>query len=101
MPFDTGLAAQNPFTHVSPVPHCVSLIPGIIGGTEGVRRFSEAVPGSDSRPGNPVGLIGHGADIAYMVLYLCSPAARFVTGQVVAVHGGGTVDQLKLDLGKL
>jgi NAD(P)-dependent dehydrogenase (short-subunit alcohol dehydrogenase family) len=77
-----------------------AVAPGMIGGTEGVRRFAEAVPGSGTRPANPVGMVGHGADIAYMVLYLCSPAARFVTGQVVAVDGGGTVDQLKLDLGK-
>ena len=46
-------------------------------------------------------MIGHGADIAYMVLYLCSPAARFVSGQVIAVDGGGTVDQLKLNLGRI
>jgi NAD(P)-dependent dehydrogenase (short-subunit alcohol dehydrogenase family) len=77
-----------------------AVAPGTIGGTEGVRRFAESVPGASSRPGNPVGLIGHGADIAYMVLYLCSPAARFVSGQVIAVDGAGTVDQLKLDLGR-
>ncbi len=78
-----------------------AVAPGTIGGTEGVRRFAEAVPGADRRPGNPVGLTGHGADIAYMALYLCSPAARFVSGQVIAVDGAGTVDLLKLDLGKL
>jgi NAD(P)-dependent dehydrogenase (short-subunit alcohol dehydrogenase family) len=76
-----------------------AVAPGTIGGTEGVRRFAEAVPGADRRPGNPIGLIGHGADIAHMVLYLCSPAARFVSGQVIAVDGAGTVDLLKLDLG--
>jgi 2,4-dienoyl-CoA reductase [(3E)-enoyl-CoA-producing], peroxisomal len=78
-----------------------AVAPGQIGGTEGVRRFAESVPGAGTRPGNPVGLIGHGADIAYMVLYLCSPAARFVSGQVIAVDGAGTVDQLKLDLGRI
>ena len=46
-------------------------------------------------------MIGHGADIAHMVLYFCSPAARFVSGQVIAVDGGGTVDLLKLDLGRV
>ena len=78
-----------------------AVAPGQIGGTEGVRRFAEAVPGAGTRPGNPVGMIGHGADIAHMVLYLCSPAARFVSGQVIAVDGGGTVDQLKLNLGRI
>src|SRR3954454_8317243 len=77
-----------------------AVAPGSIGGTEGVRRFAESVPGAEKRPGNPVGMIGHGADIAHMALYLCSPAARFVTGQVIAVDGGGTVDLLKLGLGR-
>ena len=77
-----------------------AIAPGTIGGTEGVRRFSEAVPGADTRPPNPIGIIGHGADIAYLALYLCSAAARFVSGQVIAVDGAGTVDQLKLNLGR-
>ena len=54
-----------------------------------------------ARPAHPVGIIGHGADIAHMVLYFCSPAARFVSGQVIVVDGGGTVDLLKLDLGRV
>ena len=80
-----------------------ALAPGQIGGTEGVRRFAAAVPGSAAadRPRNPVGLVGHGADIAHAVLFLCTPAARFVSGQVIAVDGAGSVDQLKLDLSSL
>jgi peroxisomal 2,4-dienoyl-CoA reductase len=74
-----------------------AIAPGTIGGTEGVRRFSGVVPGSD-RPRNPLGLVGHGSDIAHLVLYLCSDAGRFVSGQVIAVDGAGTADQLKLDL---
>jgi len=73
-----------------------AIAPGEIGGTEGVQRFAAAVPGS--RPRNPVGGVGHGADIAYMVLYFVSPAARFVSGQVIAVDGGSSVDNLKLDV---
>jgi peroxisomal 2,4-dienoyl-CoA reductase len=82
-----------------------AIAPGAISNTEGVRRFAAAVPASSgdastpaARPRNPVGVEGHGNDIAYMLLYLCSPAARFVTGQVIAVDGGSTVDQLKIDL---
>jgi peroxisomal 2,4-dienoyl-CoA reductase len=79
-----------------------AIAPGMIGGTEGVRRFSEAVPASSpDRPRNPVGLVGHGADIAFMVLFLCTPAARFVSGQVIAVDGAGSTDLLKLDLSAL
>jgi 2,4-dienoyl-CoA reductase [(3E)-enoyl-CoA-producing], peroxisomal len=77
-----------------------AVAPGSTGATEGVRRFAEAVRSGDDRPTNPLGMMGHGADIAYAVLYLCSPAARFVSGQVIAVDGGGSVDQLKLGLGR-
>jgi len=78
-----------------------AIAPGAIGATEGMRRFSEAVPGSAERgPNNPVGLLGHGADIAYAALFLCSPAARFLSGQVIAVDGAASIDQLKLGLGR-
>jgi NAD(P)-dependent dehydrogenase (short-subunit alcohol dehydrogenase family) len=77
-----------------------AIAPGTIGGTEGVRRFSSAVPGSE-RPRNPLGITGHGSDIAYLALFLCSPAGRFVSGQVIAVDGAGTTDLLKLDLAAL
>ena len=81
-----------------------AVAPGRIGGTEGVRRFAEAT-GSDSEStdpgaGSPLGIDGHGTDIAYTVLFLCSPAARFISGQVIAVDGGSSVDQLKMGLGR-
>lgn len=75
--------------------------PGKILDTEGVRRFADAVPSSEHRPSSPVGMDGHGADIAHMVMYLCSTAGRFVSGQVIAVDGGSSVDQLKLRLDKV
>ena len=87
-----------------------AIAPGSIAGTEGVRRFAAAVPGSGdtgdtastearpARPRNPVGVVGHGSDIANLLLYLCSPAARFVSGQVIEVDGAASVDQLKLDI---
>ena len=92
-----------------------AIAPGAIMGTEGVRRFAAAVAGSTAtdeadeavaaekptRPRNPVGVNGHGNDIAYMLLYLCSPAARFVSGQVIAVDGAGSVDQLKINMAEV
>jgi NAD(P)-dependent dehydrogenase (short-subunit alcohol dehydrogenase family) len=78
-----------------------AIAPGSIGGTEGVRRFAEAVPGTSDGPKNPLGLQGHGTDIAYLVLYLCSPAARFISGQVIAVDGAGSADLLKMQAGRI
>jgi NAD(P)-dependent dehydrogenase (short-subunit alcohol dehydrogenase family) len=77
--------------------------PGYIANTEGVRRFAAAVPsrGEGNKANNPVGVVGHGADIAHMVMYFCSPAGRFVSGQVIAVDGGSSVDQLKMRLDKV
>jgi len=78
-----------------------AVAPGSIGGTEGVRRFAEAVRGGDDRPTNPLGVQGTGEDIAYLVLFLCSPLARFISGQVIAVDGAGTTDLLRLGAGKI
>lgn len=78
-----------------------AVAPGSIGDTEGVRRFADAVRSGDDRPTNPLGLQGHGSDIAYLVLYLCSPAARLVSGQVIAVDGAGTTDLLRLQAGRI
>ncbi|MGJ3508286.1 SDR family oxidoreductase [Enemella sp. A6] len=75
-----------------------AVAPGAIGATEGGRRFAESVPGPRPRRKNPLGMVGHGADIAAAVLFLATPAARFISGQVIAVDGAGSTDLLKLDL---
>ena len=40
------------------------------------------------RKRTPLGDVGRPDDIAYAVLYLCSDAARFVTGQILRPNGG-------------
>lgn len=42
---------------------------------------------------HPAGEIGLEDDIANCALFLCSPAARFVTGQVLVVDGGLTIQE--------
>ena len=70
--------------------------PGATGNTEGMKRFAEAVHQGESRPTNPMGVMSHGQDIALCVLFLVSPAARHISGQVISVDGAGSIDELKL-----
>ncbi len=37
----------------------------------------------------PLGRLGEGSDIAHAALFLCSPAACWISGQVLTVSGGG------------
>lgn len=41
----------------------------------------------------PAGELGRPQDIAYAMLYLASPAARYVTGQTLVVDGGSTLPE--------
>jgi len=77
-----------------------AVAPGSIGNTEGLQRFSAAITPDATRYANPLGLQGTARDVAHAVLFFCSPAARFVSGQVIAVDGAATVDQLKLGFGR-
>ena len=36
----------------------------------------------------PVGYIGEAEDVALMAVFLCSPRARYITGEVIYVDGG-------------
>lgn len=40
--------------------------------------------------GTPLGRLGEPSDIALAALFLCSPAASWISGQVLTVNGGGT-----------
>ena len=39
----------------------------------------------------PLGRVGEPLDVGYAAAYLCSPAAKFVTGVVLPVDGGASI----------
>jgi NAD(P)-dependent dehydrogenase (short-subunit alcohol dehydrogenase family) len=66
-----------------------SIVPGPIDDTEGMRRLA---PGEDHRrkinDSLPLGRFGTKQDIANLALFLCSPAASYVTGATMVCDGG-------------
>lgn len=60
-----------------------SISPGWIDTTD------SAITGADARQ-QPVGRVGRPEDIAALVLFLCSDAAGFITGENICVDGGMT-----------
>lgn len=65
-----------------------SIAPGPIAGTEGMARL--APPGAEETMQNrvPLGRWGTLEEIAECTLFLCSPAATFITGSTLLVDGG-------------
>ena len=77
-------------------PHGVrvnAIAPGAVGGTEGMARIA---PEDDGNAPCPLGYTGSPADIANAVLFLCSPAAAYISGQVICVDGGAAVGQMQI-----
>lgn len=70
-----------------------ALAPGAIGGTEGMERIGS---GDERDARCPLGYVGSPADIANAVLFLCSPAAAYISGQVICVDGGSAVGALQI-----
>ncbi len=68
-----------------------SVCPGIIH-TPMIDRFAAGNPETLSQlaAGEPIGRIGLPQEIATTVIFLCSEAASFITGQAIAVDGGWT-----------
>lgn len=69
-----------------------AVCPGPVG-TPMLEQLMAGMPGGRSAviAAEPAGRIGAPEEIADAVLWLCSPAASFVTGQAIAVDGGWTV----------
>ena len=66
-----------------------AICPGVID-TEMVERFTGGDPEAEAqmRSLEPVGRLGTPEEVAQSVVWLCSDAASFVTGQAIAVDGG-------------
>ncbi|WP_227272244.1 SDR family NAD(P)-dependent oxidoreductase [Roseobacter weihaiensis] len=68
--------------------NCV--VPGAIA-TEMLERFSSTIGGFDAQKNVPMGRAGTAEEVAAAIVWLCSPAASYVTGQSLGVDDGITV----------
>jgi 3-oxoacyl-[acyl-carrier protein] reductase len=52
------------------------------------RNFSNQQMLAGVAAATPMGRIGESAEVADVIVFLCSPAARFIQGQALEVNGG-------------
>jgi 7-alpha-hydroxysteroid dehydrogenase len=98
--YSVGCAALDQVTRVLAValaPHGIRVNAVAAGGVTG-RALTAALTEIEDLPEAmqevvPLGRLGEASDVAEAALFLASPAAGFITGQVLAVDGG----QLQLD----
>lgn len=75
---------------------CNAITPGLmdtpmaIGGIAKARGIAEDVLREERSKRVPMGFMGNGWDTAYAALFLASDEARFVTGVILPVDGGGS-----------
>jgi NAD(P)-dependent dehydrogenase (short-subunit alcohol dehydrogenase family) len=66
-----------------------ALTPGPVDDTEGMKRLAPTDAAREKvRAGVPLGRFADKEEIADVALFLCSPAARYMTGAVVVCDGG-------------
>lgn len=65
---------------------CNAVAPGFID-TDMTAGLSEAIQ-NEIRSRIPLNCFGNAQEVASLILYLASPAARYITGQVIAIDGG-------------
>jgi NAD(P)-dependent dehydrogenase (short-subunit alcohol dehydrogenase family) len=66
-----------------------AVAPGLIAkDSSGTEQFLSAAELAALTARVPMGELGQPADIAATIAFLCSPAARYITGQVIHVDGG-------------
>jgi 3-oxoacyl-[acyl-carrier protein] reductase len=68
--------------------NCIS--PGIVHSEQIDERVFPSLKEQEDYAGKqiPVGYIGEAEDVALMAVFLCSPRARYITGEVIYVDGG-------------
>ena len=85
----TGLTKAGALDHAAQGVRVNAVCPGVIK-TPMLDRYTHGDPALEAELGarQPIGRIGTPEDVAQAVVWLCSPAAAFVTGHTLAVDGG-------------